>query len=112
MSGLSTHVLDLTSGQPAADLAVRLERRNADGSWAPAGSGRTDANGRIAALLGAGHALDGPHRLVFDTGAWFAARGLPAFYPDVTVHFVPIPGSHHHIPLLLSPFGYSTYRGS
>jgi 5-hydroxyisourate hydrolase len=112
VSGLSTHVLDLSTGRPAADLAIRVERQAPDGSWAPVGSGRTDANGRIAALAGDQNLPAVPHRLVFDTGDWFRARGQAVFYPDVTVHFVPVADSHHHVPLLLSPYGYSTYRGS
>ena len=111
MSGFSTHVLDLATGRPAADLAIRLERRSGDGAWATVGTGLTDANGRIAGLAPDGLTAD-PHRVIFDTGAWFAARGLTVFYPEVIVHFIPDGGGHHHIPLLLSPFGYSTYRGS
>jgi 5-hydroxyisourate hydrolase len=112
MSGISTHVLDLVGGTPAADLAIRLERQDAGGAWTAVGSGRTDAGGRIANLGGAVNAVPVPHRMIFDTGDWFRARGLPVFYPDVTIHFVPVADTHHHIPLLLSPYGYSTYRGS
>jgi 5-hydroxyisourate hydrolase len=100
---LSTHVLDTSKGRPAAGVPVRLETE--DGR--PLADGRTDADGRIS-----GWVLDGAgvHRLVFGTGTYL---GQDAFYPEVVVAFlVTDPAEHHHVPLLLSPFGYSTYRGS
>jgi len=101
---VSTHVLDAGRGRPAAEVAVRLERRTDDG-WQPLADGRTDADGRIAAVAATPQA--GVHRLVFDT-----ARHSP-FYPEVVITFtVDDPGEHYHVPLLLSPFAYSTYRGS
>ncbi|MFC4059799.1 hydroxyisourate hydrolase [Planomonospora corallina] len=102
---LSTHVLDAALGRPAHGVAVRLARE--DGTVLA--EGRTDADGRISGWApGAG-----VHRLVFDTGAYFAARGTETFYPEVCVTFtVADPAEHHHVPLLLSPFAYSTYRGS
>lgn len=102
---LSTHVLDATSGRPAAGVAVRLARR--DELLAEA---VTDADGRIAAL---GDLPAGTYTLTFDTGGYFAATGQQGFYPEVAVTFtVTEPGRHLHVPLLLSPFAYSTYRGS
>jgi 5-hydroxyisourate hydrolase len=102
---LSTHVLDAVTGRPASGVEV---------SWfsgALVATRQTDADGRITewgAELGLG-----VHRLVFATGAWFAARQQPTFYPEVSVAFeVTDAGAHHHVPLLLSPFAYSTYRGS
>ena len=113
MSGISTHVLDQGTGRPAAGVAIRLDRQESDGGWTRIGGGTTDANGRIAALLDDGASIvAAPHRLVFDTGAWFRARNQPVFYPEVVVHFLPEAGAHYHVPLLLAPFGYSTYRGS
>jgi 5-hydroxyisourate hydrolase len=101
---LSTHVLDASLGLPAEGVAVRLE--NGEGVLA---EGRTDADGR----LGGWAPGAGPHRLVFDTGGYFAARGVRTFYPEVVIGFtVGDPGDHYHVPLLLSPFAYSTYRGS
>jgi 5-hydroxyisourate hydrolase len=103
---LSTHVLDAATGAPAAGVAVRLERGP---EWTVLASGRTDADGRLRELLPDGG--PGVYRLVFDTGAWFSERGVEAFYPEVTVTFTAGAG-HLHVPLLLSPYAYTTYRGS
>jgi 5-hydroxyisourate hydrolase len=101
---LSTHVLDATAGRPAAGVPVRLERRGPDG-WSPAGAGQTGADGRLR--------LDGGPGFGPGSGAYFEARGTASFYPEVTVTFeVTSEGGHYHVPLLLSPFAYSTYRGS
>ncbi len=108
---LSTHVLDAARGRPASGVPVALERRG-DAGWLRLAEAATDADGRIRAWPGAELAA-GDHRLVFDTGSWFGAEGLDGFYPEVVVTFtVSVPGEHHHVPLLLSPFAYSTYRGS
>jgi 5-hydroxyisourate hydrolase len=103
---VTTHVLDTARGRPAAGVPVALERAAGDG-WEPVGSGETDADGRVRNLPGT---RAGRHRLIFDTGAYL---GDDAFYPRVTVEFTLEQGEdHYHVPLLLSPFGYSTYRGS
>jgi 5-hydroxyisourate hydrolase len=103
---LSTHVLDTSIGRPAAGVPVRLEARGDDG-WQPVTDGRTDADGRVK---GWDVAAAGDYRLVFGTGDYL---GPDAFYPEVTVAFrLADPADHYHVPLLLSPFGYSTYRGS
>lgn len=103
---LSTHVLDATLGRPAAGVPVRLSR---DG--ATLAEDVTDEDGRVREL-GAVTAA-GAYRVTFDTGAYFAAVGQHGFYPEVTIAFtVTDPAAHHHIPLLLSPYAYSTYRGS
>ena len=108
MSPITTHVLDTARGHPAAGVAVTLEQGP---DWAEIGSGRTGDDGRLAELGAPDR--PGPYRLRFDTGAYFAAAGQEAFFPQVTVQFeVDRPEEHHHVPLLLSPFGYSTYRGS
>ncbi|HEV2149040.1 MAG TPA: hydroxyisourate hydrolase [Longimicrobiaceae bacterium] len=109
MSAITTHVLDTSRGRPAGGVAVRLER----GPEVLA-HGATDADGRLRDLLPAGTPLQpGSYRLVFDTGAYFAGHAADAFYPEVSVVFqVRDAGEHYHVPLLLSPFGYSTYRGS
>jgi 5-hydroxyisourate hydrolase len=111
MSTLSTHVLDAASGQPAVGVKVVLDRRDG-GGWQQLGEAVTDDDGR-ARDLGAGGLGAGVHRLVFATGAYFAATGQTGFYPEVSVVFeVTDTGRHYHVPLLLSPFAYSTYRGS
>ncbi|HUA07312.1 MAG TPA: hydroxyisourate hydrolase [Solirubrobacteraceae bacterium] len=105
MSGITTHVLDTSRGRPAAGVPVVLERAVNSG-WETVGSGTTDTDGRARDLLSS--ALEaGRYRLTFDTGAY------SHFYPEVTITFVVDGGEdHYHVPLLLSPFGYSTYRGS
>ena len=92
---------------------MRLDSQAADGSWAPVGSGHTDADGRLRDWLPPGVPGTGRHRLTFDTGAYFAAQGVACFFPEVSVDFeITAADEHHHVPLLLSPFGYSTYKGS
>ncbi len=137
---LSTHVLDATTGRPAAGLQVRLERAGQDG-WTPAGEGTTGPDGRLqlsadsgdsgdseglAGPVGAGEPGDseglagpagagepGVYRITFGSGAYFTARGSATFYPEVSVTFeMTERDEHYHVPLLLSPFAYSTYRGS
>ncbi|MGI9019034.1 MAG: hydroxyisourate hydrolase [Euzebya sp.] len=108
---LSTHVLDTAGGQPAIGVAVLAERATEDG-WVALGQGETDADGRIADLV-TGDQIPGAHRLTFDTGTWYAEQGTTTFWGDIVITFeVTQPDQHHHVPLLLSPFGYSTYRGS
>lgn len=112
MSGLSTHVLDLSTGKPAAGVTVRLERAEGDG-FVPISEQPTNDDGRVASLLGGEALRASTYRLTFSIGAYFSARGEPVFYPEAQVLFaVSDAARHHHIPLLLSPFGYSTYRGS
>jgi 2-oxo-4-hydroxy-4-carboxy-5-ureidoimidazoline decarboxylase len=112
-SKLTTHVLDTARGRPAANLRVRLEQLAASGVFEPISERTTDADGRVRDLL-AGRALEArSYRLVFETEPYFAADERPTFYPRVEICFrVNSPEEHHHVPLLLSPFGYSTYRGS
>ena len=114
MKRISTHVLDVAQGQPARDVAVRLEKREASGNWVALGSARTDADGRCTRLLPSEHALSGGlYRLSFDTASYYRAQNVDGFYPVVEVTFQVQEGeSQFHIPLLLSPHGYTTYRGS
>ncbi|HKA68644.1 MAG TPA: hydroxyisourate hydrolase [Actinomycetes bacterium] len=106
---LSTHVLDATAGRPAVGVSVRLER--ADG--VVLARAVTDPDGRITDWGGAGADEPGGYRLIFDTGTYFAAREIATFYPEVTVAFaIGDPSERYHVPLLLSPYAYSTYRGS
>ena len=113
MTGITTHVLDTAAGLPAAGVAIRLERE-AGGSWQALGRGVTDADGRLANLLPAGASLEaGRYRLTFETGAYFAARGSTVFHPVVEIQFEVEAGRRHcHVPLLVAPFGFTTYRGS
>lgn len=108
MSGLSTHVLDAVTGLPASGLLVSLY----DDGGAELATDATDSDGRIGSVTG-GDLAAGTYRLVFDTGSWFGAREIENFYPEVSITFAVTDTSrHHHVPLLLSPFAYSTYRGS
>jgi 5-hydroxyisourate hydrolase len=113
VSAITTHVLDTARGVPAAGVSVVLERRH-EAEWHVIGRGQTDADGRQRALMPeAGSAPPGVYRLRFDTGAYFEALSLQTFFPQVTVTFeIPDGEAHHHVPLLLSPYGYTTYRGS
>jgi 5-hydroxyisourate hydrolase len=114
MNGITTHVLDTARGRPAAGVGVTLERLIGGEQWEVAGKGRTDDDGRLRTLLaGTATAAPGVYRLTFDTAAYFSSHGLPVFYPHVTIAFTVAEGeAHYHVPLLLSPYGYSTYRGS
>ncbi len=113
VSPITTHVLDTSRGCPAAGVAVELSILIAD-NWQALASGTTNFDGRVADLLPGDYKLcAGTYRLRFQTGGYFQANGLASFYPcvDVTFELVTL-AEHYHIPLLLSPFGYSTYRGS
>ena len=112
-TSITTHVLDVTRGTPASGVCVVLEVA-ADGVvWKELGRGETDANGRIQDLVAPNAARKGQYRLTFETGAYFAAQKISTFYPRVTVVFSVLNETEHfHVPLLLSPYGYSTYRGS
>jgi 5-hydroxyisourate hydrolase len=114
MKRISTHVLDTTRGKPAAAVPVQLERRDAQGKWVQLSSGQTDQEGRCAQLLPDGADLvEGIYKLSFETAAYFLAQGTQGLYPVVEITFQVRGGeSHFHIPLLLSPNGYTTYRGS
>jgi 5-hydroxyisourate hydrolase len=114
MSTISTHVLDTALGKPAAGMRVILEQVDDVGSVVSLGVGETDSDGRLRDLLRPGETLaPGDYQLRFDTGAYFAATRRETFYPSVMVEFrVTGPAAHYHVPLLLSPYGYSTYRGS
>lgn len=111
---ITTHILDTARGRPAAGVAVTLERRADDGQWDHVGRGHTDNDGRLRTLYPGSEALrPGVYRLVFDTEKYFEMLDLVAFYPEVVVVFETTPGeAHYHVPLLLSPFGFSTYRGT
>jgi 5-hydroxyisourate hydrolase len=106
-------VLDTSRGLPAQGVGVTLEIQSA-GAWRELSRRTTDADGRVRDLLSDATKVDkGIYRLIFDTGAYFRAQSIASFHPRISVEFeVREPAQHHHVPLLLSPFGYTTYRGS
>ncbi len=110
MSHLTTHILDATAGVPATSVAVTLHRHEPGGAIVEVAAGLTDHDGRLA--LGPEVLEPGMYALTFATGAYFADRGVETFYPLATVTFTVADRPHYHVPLLLSPFAYSTYRGS
>ena len=113
MSAVTTHVLDTSLGKPAVGVPVLLEVRAEDGTWKPMGRGATDSDGRAGMLPAGENVARGVYRLTFDTAAYFLALNVHGFYPEVQIAFeVRDPSQHYHVPLLLSRFGYSTYRGS
>jgi 5-hydroxyisourate hydrolase len=108
MSTISTHVLDTSLGKPAQGIPVELEY-----GGAIIGSGQTDADGRVSNLVGSGASLEpGDYRLTFDVRDYFRRSDRESFYTIITIQFRIVESQHYHVPLLLSPFGYSTYRGS
>ena len=111
---ITTHILDTSLGKPAANVAVALERVDAYGEGTIVGEARTDSDGRARNLMDEGSTLEaGRYRLSFDTGAYFTMTRRETFYPLVSITFlVTDPAQHYHVPLLVSPYGYSTYRGS
>jgi 5-hydroxyisourate hydrolase len=114
MKGISTHVLDMVLGNPAKEVSVRLEKESTSGDWRLLTSARTDQDGRCAQLLPEGEDLSaGVYRLIFDISSYYAKQKIDALYPSVEVTIRVRDGqSKFHIPLLLSPNGYTTYRGS
>ena len=113
MSPITTHVLDTARGQPAEGLTIVLDRQGPDGAWTELARGVTNRDGRVADLLAPGALHAGLHRVTFHTAAYFERLGVAGFYPRVEVVVdIRDPRQHYHIPLLLSPYGYSTYRGS
>src|SRR2546421_4010687 len=109
MSAITTHILDIARGRPANDVAVTLELQS-DQGWQALGQGTTDADGRLKSLLPDDFAFAaGVYRLTFDVGAYFKAQNVESFYSQVTISFiVRDAAAHYHVPLLLSPYGYST----
>jgi 5-hydroxyisourate hydrolase len=113
MSAITTHVLDTAAGRPAAGVAVRLEKRTGH-AWHPLAAGITDDDGRLRTLLPDDQPFEtGEYRIVFATGTYYAARGIESFHPEIAIAFeVRRPEEHFHVPLLVAPHGYTTYRGS
>ena len=110
MTRITTHVLDTAMGRPASGLRVRLDRVDS-GSTEEITSARTDAEGRVRDWTPQA-VPPGRYRLVFETGEWFRAAGRESLYPEIVIHVSVGDAPHYHIPLLVAPFGYSTYRGT
>ena len=112
MSGITTHVLDTAHGAPARGVGVLLAVRTGEG-WRELDRAVTDAEGRVRAFPNAGPLEETTYRLRFETGDYYRGLGLDAFWPHVEIAFeVADSSDHHHVPLLLSPYGYATYRGT
>lgn len=112
MSQITTHILDTSIGKPAEGVSIILEHF-LKGRWEKIANGRTNIDGRISDLLPDNKKVDtGMYRLIFDTYAYFNSQMKKTFYPNVTIEFEITDSTHYHVPLLLNPFGYSTYRGS
>ncbi|QJX48333.1 hydroxyisourate hydrolase [Hymenobacter taeanensis] len=112
MSQLTTHILDTTRGKPAAGVSITLYRQQAQ-SWTTLATGTTNSDGRISDLLPKDEVLpSGTYKLKFLTQEYFDQQGVVTFYPFVEIVFAITTSEHYHVPLLLNPFGYSTYRGS
>jgi 5-hydroxyisourate hydrolase len=113
MSQITTHILDTSLGKPAAGVPVRLERPISGYEWEIIASGITNSDGRVPNLLPNNDALPkGTYRLVFEIEDYFLDSDRTCFYPFIPIVFDVVDGTHYHVPLLLNPFGYSTYRGS
>lgn len=111
-SPITTHVLNTAIGLPAQGVAASLFKQAVTGEWSQVGSGVTNNDGRINDLTSA-PLETGEYRITFETGTYFETQNTETFYPSVTIHFwIADAGQHYHVPLLLNPFGYSTYRGS
>lgn len=113
MSAITTHILDTSLGKPAAGVPVKLDLRM-DGEWVRVGTGTTDSDGRVKDLLKPDFEFkEGQYRIEFAVSEYFDKLNVESFYPYVKITFsVRDAGSHYHVPLLLNPYGYSTYRGS
>jgi 5-hydroxyisourate hydrolase len=112
MSQITTHILDTTKGRPAPGVSIILYS-HANDSWAEMIQGKTDENGRIKDLLQEEKILEkGIYKLRFETKEYFNKQGIQTFFPFIEIVFDIQSSEHYHVPLLLNPFGYSTYRGS
>ena len=112
MSQLTTHILDTTKGKPAAGVRIILWQQIND-AWKQLAAGTTNADGRIPDLLPQDKNLKpATYKMVFDTGSYYTNQNLKTFYPEVEIQFTTFDAAHYHVPLLINPFGYNTYRGS
>lgn len=113
MSQITTHILDTSKGKPAQGIQIILEQQVSENSWKEISRGNTNDDGRLPGLVAENTFLDfGIYRLVFDTETYYKNTQVEGLYPSVSIAFKVTENKHYHIPLLLNPFGYSTYRGS
>ncbi len=113
MSQITTHILDTSTGKPAKGILICLEKQVEKGLWEEIGRGNTNEDGRLPGLVAENTFLDfGIYRLIFDTETYYKNTEVEGLYPEVSIAFKVTENKHYHIPLLLNPFGYSTYRGS
>ncbi len=113
MSQITTHVLDTSKGKPAEGITITLQAPSGEDQWKNITSGITDQDGRIPDFLKEHQIIEpGIYRMLFDTKAYFEKNNTKSFYPYVPIIFEITDTEHYHIPLLLNPYGYSTYRGS
>ncbi len=113
MSQITTHVLDTARGKPAEGISITLQRTSGNDQWETIASGVTNEDGRISDLLAKDDIMPtGTYRMLFKTKNYFENQGVNSFYSSIPIVFKIHDDSHYHIPLLLSPYGYSTYRGS
>ena len=113
MATITTHILDTARGMPARGVRITLQRSTAEHAWADIAMGSTNADGRVPDLLSKDTQLaEGMYRIRFDVSAYFSEHKTKSFYPYIEVVFELSADGHYHVPLLLSPWGYSTYRGS
>jgi len=112
VSQITTHVLDTAVGMPGKNISIRLQMKR-NNQWQTMAQGITNSDGRIPDLLPQQRTLEpNTYKMVFDTGAYYASQNLKTFYPEVEITFATFDDAHYHVPLLVNPFGYSTYRGS
>lgn len=110
---LSSHILDIDAGKPASDVVITLSKQTNDKSWVVVDEKKTDENGRVKDFLKEGSKDNtGIYKLTFHVAPYFEARGKESFYPFIEVVFQITDDTHYHVPITLSPFGYSTYRGN
>ena len=112
MNQITTHVLDTSQGKPAEGISIRLQRPKATDQWEDICTGITNDDGRIPGFMDGISIEPGTYRMLFDTKSYFNKEGVSGFYPYAPIVFEITDTEHYHIPLLLNPYGYSTYRGS
>ncbi|CAN5405942.1 hydroxyisourate hydrolase [soil metagenome] len=114
MSAITTYILDTSTGKPGAGIPVTLERKTHSAGWQAIAEGITDIDGRLNDLIAPTEAfLPGHYRLIIETGPYYLMRDIACFFPHITLNFVVKDAmQHYHVPLLLSPYGYTTYRGA